>query len=356
MKRKTMSILLVAILAFSMMFSMTAFADESGSTVSSTEKWLGEIAQDKISSLNIDIAINSIDLVTDFAGNEYGVIDCVPKGYFIYHVESGTCVEYNLNARSPYLHTTGKPVYGGPSYYYEYNGQTYSHTVLDEQLTQSSALRMADANIQYNNKLNKTPDVRVKSYIDGESSSNVYNYYRSGTEEKWVPDKEFFTSKKSNFGYIDGNYCGYIAANLVLSYWNDQNKITLASGYVSNPVTLTNALTALGSSNLTYPWDIASVINSFCNANSISGEAKWALLSADISHHISNGRPVILFGNYALSDNHAIVAYGYNTYETFTGYTYICHFGWNEKNGNSYESVHVHGDESTIGGSTVFIP
>lgn len=346
---------LVVIFLTSINLTVSAHAsDISRSSYSLTNDRIADIVEMKAVSIGADITVDSVEIVKDFAENDYAIVSCTPKGYFIIHIDSGICTEYNLNAKSPFLNVKGEPVYGGPTYYYDKISDTYSHTILNESLSQDSVEEMVSFNQRTDQQFCSSPDVQARSYINGTSISLNESITRA-TNDVWVTSKSFFTSKKSDFGFKAGDYCGYIAANLVLSYWDYRGTIDLP--YYSDAVDLTEELIGLGSNNLTYPWDISSVINKYCDNHSISGNASWTLASLDISYNISNSRPVILFGNYELIDAHAVVAYGYNTYEAPTGYTFICHFGWEPDENGSYEAVHVHGQYGTvIGGSAVYTP
>ena len=54
----------------------------------------------------IDIHIERISPIYDFAGNEYTLVECAPTGYMIYHDESGNFVESSAVATSPYARPT----------------------------------------------------------------------------------------------------------------------------------------------------------------------------------------------------------------------------------------------------------
>lgn len=49
--------------------------------------------------------------------------------------------------------------------------------------------------------------------------------------------------------------------------------------------------------------------------------------------------------------NHAVVVYGFNTYENGDYTTYVCHYGWNKKGNNDYTAVHISSITGSIFGS-----
>lgn len=135
----------------------------------------------------------------------------------------------------------------------------------------------------------------------------------------------------------------------MLKYWDYRGTIDLPSPYSYVSTTdLTNRLIAIGADlgygASTWASPIANVINEFCYQQGLPEEAGWAIGGYGITTEISsNHRPSILFGNLDGAGNHAVVAYGYNEYENPGYYTFVCHYGWNEVDGESYSAVHVYG-------------
>lgn len=352
MKKRIFSIFLLITIILS--FNMTAFAaDISTGEVDFTKSRIELLTEQRINSLGVQLTIDKTKTITDFGGNEYALVECAPKGYFIYHIDSGICVEYNINAQSPFINVTGEALYGGPTYYYEKESGVYTHTVLDSTLDNLAIADITKQCKEWNAELLACADMSTANYIRG-TSNNVPALTSSSNTNYWVSYRTFFTSAKSNFGYKSGGYCGYIAANLILRYWDNRGTIDLPS--YSSPLKLTEELISIGEDDYgssTWAANISSIINTYCENHSLPKEANWAVGVFNVTSEIDNKRPVILFGsldNYN-AGNHAVVVYGYNEYENPGYYTYVCHFGWNSNSTNDYTSVHVCGATGSIFGS-----
>lgn len=352
MKKRILSLLLMLALVIS--FSVTAFATDAFTKEADlTTVRVASLTEQKISSLGIKLGVDKVKLITDFNANEYALVECDPKGYFIYHIDSGICVEYNLNAQSPFINVTGEALYGGPTYYYEKDNNVYTHTVIDSTLDYRAVADMTEQCRAWNTEMLACADVATANYIQGKSdslpvlASATYTNY-------WVSYRSFFTSATSNFGYRSGGYCGYIAANLILKYWDYRSTIDLPT--YNSHTGLTNALIAIGEDaygSSTWAANISSIMNTYCKNNSLPEKANWAVGAFNVTSEIDNQRPVILFGNLSnySAGNHAVVVYGYNTYENPGYYTFRCHFGWNSTSTNDYTDVHVSGATGSIFGS-----
>jgi len=173
-----------------------------------------------------------------------------------------------------------------------------------------------------------------------------------------VSNYQFFTNLQS-CGENVNNTCGYIAAGILLSYWQaTRGGNYISSSYLtyttSNGVrkySISNSLhtylvnigKSLGKGNTTYAKDIYDVVNRYFSLRSgISCTYRWALIpnanNIAIANDIHNNRPVIWFGRVASNSyndmtnmNHAIIVYGYR-FSIFSGYSYLAHFGWEGAN------------------------
>lgn len=202
MKNRILSLLLMIALVLS--FSVTAFAsDISTEEVDLTTTRIELLTKQKISSLGVKLGVDKVKIVNDFNVNEYALVECIPKGYFIYHIDSGICVEYNLNAQSPFINVTGEALYGGPTYYYEKNGGIYTHTVLDSILETASVADITKQCRDWNAELLACKDVATANYIQGKDNC-IPALASSDNTDYWVSYRTFFTSATSNFGYKSG--------------------------------------------------------------------------------------------------------------------------------------------------------
>lgn len=324
----------------------------------------------KISALQLDIRISNVRHVVDFAGNDYVVVECSPTGYFIIHPASGTITEYSTSAVSPFsAYPEGSVlVYGGPTYYYTYQNETYLHTVIDENLPRELVAQAMQVCSDANEEMLSRPVTAMVNYLSGNQtleqtispdSASTNNVRLSGADNL-ISGYSWFRNRSTNFGYIDGNCCGYVAANLVLKFHHDYRRtISLPNAYSSNTSTaLTTKLREYGSSNTTTAMSITTVINEFAADHGIPQAASYALLGVGALQELDTyDRPCIMFGNIpnpnpnasSVGIAHAVVLYGYNYYENEGHTTYIVHFGW-----NGYSEVHVNGLDATWGSNAKY--
>lgn len=357
MKRSIISLILVIAMAFSL--SIPAFAVGTERVESFIDSKVMSFVEAKIYASGYNVKANNVKNLLDFGGNEYKLVECIPSGYYIVHPESGIIVESSPSAKSPYDGLESNIYYGGPTYYYLKSGDNYIHTVLDTIIDNSMLNATAETCNRINNELISKTNKIVASYFKGDYSEAPPVAYRAGIDY-WVTSYDWFQDLNSGFGYKTGGYCGYIAANLILKYFDNRGKIDLPSAYSQiDSIALTNELVdigdALGYGAATYGYDIADIINEFCLQEGLPEEANWAVAGYGLTTEIgTNKRPCIIFGNLQGAGNHAVVAYGYNIYEN-PGYdTFVCHFGWNEVGSTSYSEVHIYAGYSIYGANVKY--
>ena len=145
-----------------------------------------EIEKVKLINDQVDsnIKVCSKKQATDFAGNEYTIIECDPTGYMIYNVENGLFCEIALWEYSPYMGYDADLYYCGPTYYYRKVNNEYIH-LLDgeERLTakETNQLIVASNNLQQNYKKYQNED--ILRYI---RTGNVtaYNNHKTYVEQE----------------------------------------------------------------------------------------------------------------------------------------------------------------------------
>lgn len=263
--------------------------------------------------------------VTDFAGNGYTVIEYSPVGYFIFHNASGKYVEYAENALSPYYGYYENIYYGGPTEYYVKIGEAYYHTMLDNvQFSSVYESEMAVSSEQLNRNLSTIPVGTSENMLSTTDQSDMNSYITNG--------KNFFVGNTS-FGYVDGGYCGYIAASMVLQYYDYIGRIELGnvapSGVTYRLIHLELGYDhVIGSGGETYPWTVARVLNNYCSTYNISGTANWAAGIVGVVNEITSNRPAIIMGYLNNAKWHAVVAYGIQFDIDASEYNYIVHYGW----------------------------
>ncbi|NLC84842.1 MAG: hypothetical protein GX749_07195 [Ruminococcaceae bacterium] len=301
-------------------------------------------AKIETTSKDSNVTIASIKFANDFANNKFTIIECVPKGYYIYHNDSGNFVEYSSYSISPYLGYVSNLIYAGPKEYYVEENSEYRHTFTGERLDASLKDSFAPACNDNVKRLMSSKNSKVLSYINDSTLSDktfvseAQDAIAASYTDKYIPNSSYLSSLSSNLGYKDGGYCGYIAANLVLYYWQKRypSRNIVPSNYLHSSgiglqgTGLTDELISLGSDSGTTGLSIRNVLIAYCNAHGISASSAWYLFALCIGSEIDAGRPAILFGNLAYPDgstyrNHAVTVYGYRSSTTIE---YIAHYGW----------------------------
>lgn len=310
----------------------------------------------------IDIHIENISPLYDFAGNEYTLIECAPTGYMIYHNKSGNFVESSAVAVSPYNGCIGEKYYGGPNEYYERKqidgNDIYSFTKGDKILSDTEVDRYSYTSDLVCRALTDEKKETVINYIENNKPMNTAiaksNNYGNFT---CVNNYNFFIKLKDcGDTTIDGNgICGYIAAGMLLTY----EQITNGGGVVPSHYYSGNTSSGYSISD-TFPkklYDIGKSLGYGTNTTSVAIhytvekylsyreiEANHTSLyvpignNAVITSKIKNNRPVIWFGNITSNSfddrrnlTHAVVIYGYDV-KPIGGYNYVAHFGWTGAN------------------------
>jgi len=183
--------------------------------------------------LSLDIA--AIKEVSDFAGNTYTLVELSPKGYILFHNESGLFIEYSSRSESPYLNCDGELYYAGiKEYYHKEESDTFSASseVVYRNAVTGDVLYEKDI-APYRELSNE-----MQAAFVAEKNENVVSYIQNNTELELddtassrtttyngmtvVKDYDFF-SELYHCGYVpmegdNDGICGYIAANMLLAY------------------------------------------------------------------------------------------------------------------------------------------
>lgn len=306
----------------------------------------------------INIQIERISTIYDFAGNEYTLVECNPSGYIIYHNESGVFVEASAVAETPFAECEGEKYYGGPNEYYvkkNVDGDTvYSHTKTDEVFCVDEIVVYAEQSELINDALIENENTIVLNYIDNNQGLDIANP-AAVTYGDWtaVMNYRFFTSLTyPGETTINGKgICGYIAAAMILTYQQLTfgGNVVDSSYYTGNytngyriydcfPEDLYDIGHDLGYGTDTTSVAIHYTVKKYLEDRNISATHTSLYVpfagNTVIESKILENRPVIWFGNIAENSfdnqkniNHAVVVYAYN-YSLLGGYKYLAHFGW----------------------------
>lgn len=349
MKRKMISLLLV--LGMTIIAAIPAAASaqqpsneiyhETTSTVNSVDfDNVLQVTRRKIQADGFEVEATSVKLLKAFDGSAYTLIECAPTGYYILDNQSGTYVEYSGYAPSPYLGQYGDLYYGGPTYYYVKDTNEFSHTIVKaEVLSFDEQVQLGVVSKRMNQSLSRSKNDKMLAVISGLEDASVITFAKASPA--YVPNGSFFRNATDNFGYVEVAYtngiCGYIAANLILQYWQHCGKFDL--GYSQEELgngTLSLELYQVGRdeefSSGTWAAQISEVINVYCSKKNLPRAAAWGIGVYDVIGEINRGRPSILFGSIdspVTATNHAVTMYGYTkASESSQSGSYIVHYGW----------------------------
>lgn len=368
--RKFATILLCMILLVGVMtlvvlsFQTTAVAQAA--SISSRENRLYAFIDENVSGMNSEYETNvtrsAIKTLHDFAGNSYTLIECNPTGYMIMCDASATMVEYSGLSPSPYEGLTEDLFYAGPTYFYTYQDGVYEHTITGD------VLEIESSTIQ--NTLLEICTEMHQSFIN-DANQAALNYINSGIQTRtetvnlygtnWtcVDNSAFFRNKTTSaqIGYMDGGYCGYIAAGLLIGYYDTFVRECMPDNYMSgtgvnrhfNGSGLTNELYGCrpnGASNATTSTVIRRTLNKYYdnhNYNMGSYDMITPFFSGTtLKKLVDNNTPSILFGRLGPATsptgptsgdggNHAVVVYGYKKDGAGNSrFAFLVHYGWSQ--------------------------
>lgn len=368
-KIRHFSAVLSVVMILGILFSTApSFALEIKTTPQQERERHALLIQDKVQSIetNESLVISAYKSLKDFNGNPYLLIECDPIGYLIYHPESARFAEYAADSPSPFLGIEGDLLYGGPTqYYYKKADGSYQNTLEQERVLASDeiqALAPQSENIQ--KEMVKQSDSAALEYTQKKFAPKVMASRSTTTF--------YITSygKLSNLdkcGYMSGGVCGYIAAAMMLYYYDVTGHRDVMDDkyyYNFNGKKLSAALTQyllqigkdLGYGNNTTSVAIHYTVKEYLKRRGTTSNTDHTsryvpfFTSTTIALLLEKNQPVIIFGNlYSPSDgkhiNHAVLAYGYKA--TLNGsnmsFEFIAHFGYDD-----YRQVTVSGAYGSI--------
>ena len=400
MKKRLLSIIASATIVAISCVNFSAFAANGNINVQPSKTHLS-VAMEQHLNQTVSVlskgqnGISEIKELQDFNNNLYYLVECNP-GYYIIEAETGMYVEYSTISEAPYKNCTGnKLYYAGPTFFYEEVNGKIVHTIEKNEILNTDTIqgaKLASANLR--TELLNTAEKRIETTsktrmsvpkVDGR---NVVPYnvepemptYVTGYDNlKYLgmvyrdqygnitPESRRAAEKR--LGYVDGGYCGYIAGNLLMYYW----QMRLGGNYVPEAwLGSINGDVGLNGPNLTQilinygkirgigagttPIDIYNVLCDYQDSQGFGGVVGYDYLgSYNVIAEIGRDRPSILFGYLpdpqpgATSHiTHAVVAYG--IYESDA--SIFCNYGW-----PGYSEVVLWGHQSmAFAGCTTYTP
>lgn len=315
------------------------------------EKCIGCIECDKDTSIVID----KIKFLRTFNDKIFFAVEFENAGYLICS-SAGDIAEYSLSSPSPYYLASDNLYYSGPLNYYSFQDGTYINVLtgacfdsndesfynsslrVSEELTSNFSFSVLDTCCDYDYNIDILNSILSGEQLSIQASSSTY----------YIPGYSKISSliTRAKMGYMDGGVCGYIAAGLLM-YWFDEycsyEKLINDFSFINSNSSgfrgenFTHYLRNFGSSNSTdaagyaSPTSMARVILDYCDHISYNVSSQHTLLPSESrikTWLLEQKSPYIVFGH--LKDpsqddayvNHAVLAYGYNSNGI------IVHFGW----------------------------
>lgn len=326
---------------------------------------------------NANYSITEIKPVFDFAGNLYYIAESEPTGYFIYNPELHTFLEYSYYSTSPYLGYYDNIFYAGAMEYYVYADGTYLNILTNESINAETLTAYIDSCTEYYETLSS-------AYLELANDDDNLNPYSNNvlatSTETYVRSSGFFKkiSTEEELGYYGDAVCGYIAAGLLLLYYDsflcdniirDSAYSLSYDGKAFDGDAFTKKLRSFGTSNSTAATAVGSltgiddVINRYIRSETNCSITANTDLLSDINSVAeiikSTQRPLIVYGSMLRPNNtevinHAVVAYGCKDTNTHIIVNYG-HSGYNQVYlsslnlkviGSTYRITNINGTDS----------
>lgn len=310
----------------------------------------------------------TVKTLRDLDGNFFEIAETGGKGYYIFDIVSGKYLEKSPDAPSPYLGLSDNLYYFGPMNYYQKIGGIFKHTVLlnendlilceAEELQSDFDRSLANSRIVKNHELLK---LLSGNSLDVSRAGESAAVASATAADRFIPFYKYIQDDPYPANTTD--VCGYTAACILLSYWNEVN-LAYGRGRIIAPEFLDRDGYRLKTSGYTlkdellsygYPTSstgkiIRDVIVEFCNTYGVKANVSFYLLNTNVFNEINAGRPVIVFGAGFpdTSRGHAVVAYGIHQVNSLVA-NLIVHYGWDKE----YNKVYL--DSGLIASSTQFM-
>jgi hypothetical protein len=321
------------------------------------------IHQETIKSLTGEYAEKIITkTLYDLSGNMFELVETGDVGYYIFDMVSGKYIEEAPESPSPYLDLYDNLYYFGPLCYYQKDDDVFTHTVLSDDYTLTTA-EIGKVQSNFSECLMRSRTFKNESIL-ALLNQNVTSLTAVSAAVAATNDslKEYITRsdyiKYAIYPENTNGTCGYTAACLVLNYWHQLYGGVIPSEFLddggnlrTNANNLQDKLLSYGTSDSSWALSIRDVLIDYCNDYGVSATSSYALLGVGVDSELENNRPVILFGSLVdVSSstqkyiNHAVTAYG-----IYLGadQRYIVHYGW-----KNYEEVLL--DANIVASNTKF--
>lgn len=366
-------VMLAAVATAIFVLSLRTLPVAQAESTSSRENRMSLYLDENVNGMNLEYGTNvtrsSTKTLLDFAGNTYTLIECSPAGYMIMCDDSATMVEYSSVSPSPYAGLTDNLFYAGPTCFYTYQDGEYVHTVTGD-ILDISASASASTSTTLDSTLSGLCAEMHQSLVN-DANQAALNYINTGIQTRteivnlysndWtcVNNSAFFRNKttETEIGYLDGGFCGYIAAGLLIGYYDTFVRECMPDSYMTgsgvnrhfNGSELTEELFSCrpsGSNNSTTSTIIRKTLNKYYDNHGYN-MGSYDMITpffsgTTLKNLVNDNTPSILFGSLGAATsptgpssgdggNHAVVIYGYKNGGTGGSlYSFLVHYGWSD--------------------------
>ncbi len=310
------------------------------------QQYIGKICQEIAIETGITTPNENQFAVKDLDGNIFIVETGEMGGMLIYDPVSDVFLEKSATLECPYdFNSLMDYYYFGPmNYFYRIEDTFISLDNSYDSLSLAQALELQEIYREH-----------LETFRESTSAQNYQKYVTVQRQNgRTVKDK----IRKGNKTYINGyehirndpfpknndNSCGFVAACIVLNYWDKTVKRGIVNsqflnenGYLNSTDTFspeTNLKDKLvqynGGKRNSTAISVSHAMNKYCKEYGVKGSASWHLGNIGITKSIATDRPAILFG--WISDlkgsliTHAVTVYGIE--EHWWGGYFIVNYGW----------------------------
>lgn len=311
--------------------------------------YASQIATELATSENYENPQEDQFCVKDLSGNIFIVQTGEEKGTMIIDSNSLFYIESTPSMTCPYSFINNDDnYYFGPGNYYRRIDNNFHHCLNSELVIGYETA--CEIQLVFDSQLSEfredTSDSNYEEYASQDFSHPHINKRSRVGNKVYIDNYTYMRDATHPYNY--DNSCGFVAASIVLNYWDktvhdgvvneafkDTNGDLNSTSCYSPSVNLKDKLVSYNNGVFTsWAKDVAEAVNKYCNDYSVEGSASWHIGKAGLETSLFKEQPAILFGYIPdVSSNnyitHAVTCYGID--ETWWGGYYIVNYGWGDK-------------------------
>ncbi len=291
-------------------------------------------------SIGLENPLDDQHVIRDLSGNIFVVQEDAYQGFMVYDPVSGKHIEGVMKANCPFAFDDFKEnYYFGPMNYYYRIGESFVHYIDDKyNIDLSEAYRLQKSFDTFLENLRKEPSHQISQKLSkGNNVSLPNDFYTYVDNYQYVKDCVY----PRNYD----NTCGFVAASVILHYWDKTVHDGVVDAAFKDPVmgdlnstdyyspstNIKDKLVNYSGTNASTGRIVSEAVNDYCEDYGIQGSASWSLFGFGIADSLRNNRPVVIFGYLPHVQNggmlmHAVVCYGYHNYGY--GIDYVVNYCW----------------------------